>query len=138
AAGQATGRTDWQEEAESLAVAAARRDVAEAGVKDCGICHGAAGLGHLFNRLFQGTGHPELAEAARFWIGHALDLRKPEGRYGGFQSWSFPRGQMGVGDLCWVDDPGLLSGSSGVGLCLLAAVEASEPEWDRSLMISAA
>ena len=57
------------------------------GVVDAGLCHGAAGLGHLFNRLHQATGDPELLAAARAWLGRALDLREPGRGVGGFSAW---------------------------------------------------
>src|SRR5262249_52458102 len=46
---------DWERAAVVIAHQAARRPVAQSGVRDAGLCHGAAGLGHLFNRLFQAT-----------------------------------------------------------------------------------
>ena len=36
--------------------AAARRTLETAGVQDHGLCHGSAGLGHLFNRIYQASG----------------------------------------------------------------------------------
>jgi lantibiotic biosynthesis protein len=37
-------------------------------------------------------------------------------------------------ELAWRADPGFLTGSSGVGLALLAAATPVEPEWDRILL----
>ncbi len=51
AAAGAAGRPDWYRVAVDVACRAAARDLALAGVKDSGICHGAAGLAHIFNRL---------------------------------------------------------------------------------------
>lgn len=135
AASEALGRPDWAAIAFGVARQAAARDLELAGIKDCGICHGAAGLAHIWNRLWQASGDPGLAEAARYWFGQALAMRRQDAGIGGFQSWSVPRGQP-AGELGWVDDPGLLTGSAGVGLCLLAAVTGQQPEWDRALAIS--
>jgi hypothetical protein len=37
-------------------------------------------------------------------------------------------------ELDWRNDPGFLTGSSGVGLALLAAATSVEPLWDRLLL----
>ena len=50
---------------------------------DSGLCHGAAGVGHLFNRLYQASGDPALAEAARFWFDRALAQYQPGEGIGG-------------------------------------------------------
>lgn len=137
AAGRAAGEQSWQAEAEDIARCAARRDPEMAGIQDAGICHGAAGLAHIFNRLYQGTGSEELAAASRHWFAETLAMRQPGRGIGGYQAWSVPRGQYDD-TLQWVDDPGLLTGAAGIGLCLLATVADQEPAWDRSLFLSTA
>jgi lantibiotic biosynthesis protein len=133
AAARAVDRPDWLEKAAEIATAAAARDLAMSGVKDSGICHGAAGLAHQFNRLWQASRRPELRDAARFWFGEVLKMQRDDGGIGGFKAWS--PAQVG-GELDWIDDPGLLTGSAGIGLCLLAAVTDLDPEWDRALALS--
>src|SRR4029450_11369431 len=39
---------------------AADRPASETGVVNANFCHGAAGLAHLYNRMYQATGEPEL------------------------------------------------------------------------------
>jgi lantibiotic biosynthesis protein len=127
-AGRAAGRADWEREALRIARQAASRPPDAGLVLDAGLCHGAAGLGHLFNRLSQATGDEALTAAAHAWLGRALALRHPDGRgVGGFLAWAAARGG-------WWDDPGLLTGAAGVGLALLAAVSPVEPAWDRILL----
>jgi lantibiotic modifying enzyme len=99
-----------REEALEVARAAASRPLENCGVVDGGLCHGAAGLLHVFNRLHQATGEDILAEAARRWFDQALVLP--------------------------VDEDGFLEGRAGVGLALLAAATAIEPAWDRVLLLS--
>jgi hypothetical protein len=130
-AAQATGSAEWQATALDLARTAAGREAAEARVRDAGLCHGAAGLAHLFNRMHQATGDAALGEAARDWFHRALDMRDPERGVAGF-----PALMPGPGSPQWVADPGLLMGSTGVGLALLAAIGTVEPAWDRVLMLS--
>ena len=118
-AAEGAGRDDWQEQARRVARRAARRSLASSGVVDAGLCHGAAGLGHTFNRIYHATGDPTLGDAARRWFRRALALRQP-----------------GQGVAGWASDPGLLTGAAGVGLALLAAISPVEPGWDRCLLLS--
>jgi hypothetical protein len=127
------GEPAWDTEALAIARHAAARPVASAGVVDAGLCHGSAGVGHLFNRLYQASGEAALGEAARSWFGEALARRQPGQGVGGFQSW-LPLSADGMSELGWKDDPGFLTGSAGIGLALLAATTAVAPDWDRVLL----
>ena len=129
-AGRAAQRADWRHTARRLARSAAARPAERSGIRDAGLCHGAAGVAHLFNRLAQSTGDAVLADAARRAYAEALDLRQPGRGIGGFLAWEPSRGG-------WQADPGFLTGAAGVGLGLLAGVSAVEPEWDRALAVSA-
>lgn len=126
------GRAEWEVEALDTARRATTRPMEHAMVLDAGLCHGSAGLGHLFNRMHQATGDPLLAGAARAWFRHALDARTASEGIGGFVAWApedpdVPR---------WAPVPGYLLGAAGVALALLAAITPLEPAWDRSLAIS--
>lgn len=131
---RAAGDSGLEAEALRIARTAARRPPETGGILDAGLCHGAAGLGHLFNRLYQATGDPELLAAARAWMERALSFWKPGHGVGGFVAW----GPDSAGELGWQDDPTLLTGAAGVALCLLAAVTPVEAAWDRFLLISPA
>lgn len=129
-AARTVGEEAWEREALEIARAAAARPADQSGVIDAGICHGASGAAHLFNRLYQTTGDPVLRDAALFWLERTFGYRQPGKGVGGFEAWT-------VGDtldLDWRSDPGFLTGASGVGLVLLAAASAVEPEWDRVLL----
>jgi hypothetical protein len=120
----------WEQEALAIARAAAARPADTAGVRDAGLCHGAAGLGHLFNRLFHAVGDPCFAQAARFWFTRCLEMRKPGRGVAGFsRHWPGPDGVD-----FWLKDPGLLTGATGIALALLAAITDIEPQWDRVLL----
>jgi hypothetical protein len=133
-AARASGEPAWEEEALRLARTAARRPPESTGARDACVCHGAAGLGHLFNRLYQATGDLELLVAARAWMERALDLREPGRGVGGFVTW----GPDATGAMEWRDDPSLLTGAAGIALALLAATTPCEPAWDRFLLLSPA
>jgi lantibiotic modifying enzyme len=131
-AARATGRKDWEEEALALAARAAQSPPEVAGVRDAGLCHGAFGLAHLYNRIHQAGGGELFAESARQWYRLGLDMRRPDQGVAGFPAW-LPGDD---GQLQWVDDRGFLTGAAGVGLSLLAGVSAVEPDWDRVLLVA--
>lgn len=82
------------------------------GAVDAGLCHGSAGLAHIFNRHWQATGERVFADAARRWFGRTLAR------------------------IDHVSGGGFLSGRAGVALALLHAASAREPTWDRVLLLS--
>jgi len=125
---------EWEREAIEIARRAAKREPESAGVKDAALCHGAAGLGHVFNRLFQATGEESFREAARYWFERTLELRRRGQGIAGFSSFRADEN----GNEYWVDDPGILTGAAGIALALLAAATDIEPAWDRMLLVSLA
>jgi hypothetical protein len=134
-AARSVGRGDWEAEALAIARLAAKREVAKAGVRDAGLCHGAAGNAHIFNRLWQATGEELFREAALTWFEETLALRQPGLGLGGFRAW-MPGPEAKDNPEPWVDAEGLLEGAAGIGLALLAAVTPMEPQWDRMLMVT--
>lgn len=114
AVGRALEVPDWEARARTMALRVAARAPDSTRVEDAGLCHGAAGLGHLLHRMARTTGDARLATSARAWLERALELRRPAHE----------------------DGPGLLTGAAGTGLALLAAVGGEEPRWDRVLLAS--
>jgi lantibiotic modifying enzyme len=111
-AGMATANAAWKREGAALAREIARRDLETMDLPDSGLCHGTAGTAHLLNRLWQWTGDESCREAASSWMLRLLQRRRPTG------------------------DEGLMTGSAGIGLALMAAVGEQEPEWDRLFLLS--
>jgi lantibiotic modifying enzyme len=132
-AARAAGEPSWEQAARDIAAAAAARPLESTRVQDAGLCHGAAGLAHIFGRLAWEMGDERLAAAARLWLERTLAYRTPGQGAGGFRSWA--AGLTGPQE--WRDDRGFLEGAAGVGLALLAATSTVEPEWDRVLLVSA-
>jgi hypothetical protein len=137
-AARAAGEPEWERQAVAIAHAAAARPRDKGGVVDGGLCHGAAGLIHLYNRLFQATRDPLFKREALVWIERLLAQRRPGEGIAGWQAWR-PIGEITGPDpeLGWVSDPGFLTGAAGIGLALLGAVSPVEPAWDRVLLASA-
>ena len=124
----------WKRAAIRIGLRAAARPFVTAGVIDAGLCHGAAGVAHIFHRLFLGTGERRFAEAARSWFRHLLEMRGGERRgFAGFPTW----GPNRMGEPRWIADPGFLAGAGGVALALIAATTPkADPSWDRVLLLS--
>ena len=130
-AARGAGRPDWEQEALMIARRAADRSIESTGVRDAGLCHGAAGLAHIFNRMYQATGEEWLAEAARRWFERTLAMSKPAGAITELEA-----RQGDKSDSQREQDPGLLTGRAGIGLAMLAGCSTIEPAWDRMLLVS--
>jgi hypothetical protein len=132
AAACAVGEPTWKREAVRIALRAAARPPGACGVVDAGLCHGAAGLGHVFHRMHRATGEPRLARAARFWLARALAMRRRTGAIAGFAAWE----PDAPGRFGWRPTAGFLTGVAGIALALTAALTSEEPAWDRVLLLS--
>ncbi|MFN8492830.1 MAG: lanthionine synthetase C family protein [Caldilineaceae bacterium] len=133
AAARTVDEPAWAQAAIDITLRTLKRPPEQAGIFDAGLCHGSAGLAHIYNRFYQATGEPRFAAAAQFWFAYTLDLRRPDVGIAGYQAWA--PGENG--ELTWLDDPGLLTGAAGIGLALLAATTDIEPAWDRMLLVDA-
>ena len=127
-AGTALGRDDWRRDALDLARGMAARPFETSQVIDAGLCHGAAGAAHLFNRLAQATGEVELARAADVWFARTITMRRDDGVAG------FPRAEFTEGNITYEPAADLLTGAIGVALALHAAISPIEPAWDQLLL----
>jgi class I lanthipeptide synthase len=132
AAARAVDNAEWERAGLEIALRAATSAPEDARVQDAGLCHGAFGLAHLYNRIYQAGGDDAFAEAARLWYSRGLDMRQPERGIAGFESWELGADMQ----LGWRTDPGFLCGAAGIGLALLAGITSVEPEWDRLLMVA--
>ena len=131
-AARSVNEPQWEREALAIARRAARRAHESAGVKDAGLCHGAGGLGHVFNRFFQTTGEEVFREAACGWFQRALEMKRTGTGICGFSA--LRRGPDGKE--YWKGEAGILGGTAGIALALLAAATEIESAWDRMLLLS--
>jgi len=104
------------------------------GTRDAGLCHGAAGNAHIFNRLFQATNDRELRDAAVFWYQSALNMRLgAQVGVGGYRTWQGTPGE--TLEFIWnEEDQTFLTGGTGIALTFLAATAPVKPEWDIVLL----
>lgn len=136
-AARAAGEPEWERQALGIAREAAARPRDQEEIRDGGLCHGAAGLAHLYNRLFHATGDPLFKAEAVAWIERLLAGRRPGQGVAGWLSWQVIREVSQLEDqFGWLPMPGFLTGAAGIGLALLGAVSPVEPAWDRLLLCS--
>jgi len=129
AAASATDRDDWRTSALELAHGMAARPIDASQVIDAGLCHGAAGVAHLFNRMAQATGDAVLARAADTWFDRTIAIRRSDPIAG------YPRAMPSDdGALVWEPAADLLTGATGIALALHAAISPIEPAWDQLLL----
>ena len=114
AAARATSHRATELAAIQIGIRASERPAGDTGVVDGGLCHGAAGLAHIYNRLYQATGLRRFGEAACMWIEKTIG------------HWHARNDR----------DVDFLNGSTGMGLALLAAITEIEPQWDRVMLCS--
>jgi hypothetical protein len=113
---QSTQRPEWEVAALSTAEAAAARSLADRSLTETTVCHGSAGLAHIFNRVYQATGAQTARRAAEARLEVVMDACV-------LRSGAAP-------------GPDLLTGRAGLGLVLLAAASPVEPRWDSLLLLS--
>jgi lantibiotic biosynthesis protein len=128
-----TGRGDWQAFAKELLNHCLAWNVDRAGIADAPLCHGAAGVAHIFNRIYQTEGDRRCLDAALLWYQRTMDFRQAGSGVGGFSSRTRPDPS---GLPVWEASPAFLDGAAGVALAFLSAVTPIEPGWDRLLLVS--
>ncbi|PCC68743.1 Lanthionine synthetase C-like protein [Nannocystis exedens] len=126
-AAHAVHQPSWTRDALAIARQGASRLDGAHDVRDAGICHGAAGLGHLYNRLFQATGDEVFRDTARAWFARALAMQRPDAGIAGYLSFH-------AGTDSWDKDSSFLTGVNGIALALLAAATPCAPLWDGRIL----
>ncbi|NSL87315.1 lanthionine synthetase C family protein [Chitinophaga sp. Mgbs1] len=127
-AGERLQRNDYKTEAhQMMRDIAQHRDLKNGAVFDACLCHGSAGIAHIFQRGAASTGDPLLAQATDQWIQHTLALSNRPGPVG-YQFYHMPD---------WVDSYNMLEGITGIGLALVSYMEPGiRPDWGNGMLIS--
>ena len=129
AAGEALGDDGALALAREVALGCAGRD-AEV---DATLCHGSAGLGHMFNRLGQALADERLLDLARHWFvetveRHAAGLTVVDRA-------ATKRLLREAGTVSVDAGYGLLFGAAGAGLALASAILDRAPRWDAAMFV---
>jgi len=119
-----------QKSIEILLHSTKRKDLIENNIIGTGLCHGTAGIGHIFNRMFINARNKEFKEAAEYWFKKTLKLAKFEDGLAGYKTWRTEK----LGG--WTNDYSFLEGISGIGLAMISYVSDIEPVWDECLLLS--
>lgn len=107
-----------------------RRDPVEEHVADAGLCHGAAGIAHIYNRIYNYTGMEAFKESAIYWFDQTLKMATFDDGYAGYKAW-YTEKHGG-----WQNQASILEGIAGIGLAMISAISDIEPKWDRCLLLS--
>ena len=126
-AANATHNELWKQEAiNTFLHSAKRRILNENMVEDAGLCHGCAGIAHIFNRMYISTKVVDFKDAADFWISKTLD----KGKFGdGLAGYKFMR----EGNVS--NEISILEGIAGIGLALMSYLDSDIQEWDECLLM---
>lgn len=106
------------------------KNLEELGVVDPGICHGTAGICHIYNRMFFYTQNETFKEAADFWLNETFEIAYHDSGLAGYKAWS------NMNNTGFYNDYSFLEGVAGIGLVLLNQLNNEEPVWDECLMLS--
>lgn len=126
-------RPDWEKAALDALSRAVARPPGSSDVQGASLCHGAMGLAHIWNRMWQRTRSDELRDSIAYWTTVALDLRTYPDGLAGYSVWDPTSEAEEGGD---VQGPGLLAGVAGIALALVAAATDRAPAWDSHLLLS--
>ncbi|HTJ11842.1 MAG TPA: lanthionine synthetase C family protein [Dinghuibacter sp.] len=105
-----------------------RRTHLQTGVNDACVCHGSAGVAHIYNRLWLATGQPVFREASTDWIRTTLGYATHPDGIAGYKTYD------GVGN-SYTRNSGLLEGVSGIGAVLLGYLT-GDLGWDHCFMLN--
>ena len=132
-AGKVLNENAWIDKSLEILLFAAtkRRDLEDNFVRDAGLCHGTAGIGHIFYRMWLNTRLPQFRDAADFWFQETLKMAKFEDGLAGFKALEMPDGKP-----AWINKYGILEGIFGIGLAMLTYYYEMNPEWDECLLLS--
>ncbi|MFF1870152.1 lanthionine synthetase C family protein [Kitasatospora herbaricolor] len=126
-AGTALGDSGLTDAATAAVRAVLARPVAWRRIDSPGFCHGIAGLLQVTLRFAADTGDEEIGAGARRLIDQLLGEYRPQSPFG-YRSVE-PDGTR-------ADRVGLLEGTAGIALALLAAANPEPPAWDRFFLLS--
>lgn len=130
-AAQIAKKKEWEGMAvKTILHASKRRDPVAEYINDAGLCHGAVGVAHLYNRMYHYTGLEKCRETALYWYDKTLKFAVNEDGLAGFKT--FRTQDLGGPH----PDPGFLEGISGIGLALISLLSDIEPQWDEALLMS--
>jgi lantibiotic biosynthesis protein len=111
-----------------------RIDIDECMVWDAGLCHGSAGVAHIYRQFYHNTGIESFSKASDYWNNITINnLCNHDDGLAGFKTRHFDKK---TSQWCWIKDYGFLTGIAGIGLSIISNVSETKLSWDEGLLIS--
>ena len=104
-----------------------RKEYDMTSIIDAGLCHGSAGVAHLYNRMYLETGINDFNISAKYWMDDLINKANFTDGLAGYKSF--------YGKYGWKRELGFLEGISGILLTLMSYHKHSL-DWDELLLIS--
>lgn len=105
-----------------------RRTTDETSIFDAGICHGTAGVAHIYNKMWHHTQNEVFKEACDFWIQKTLEFSIHSDGIAGYKTYN-PIKKV------YNNESSLLEGAAGIGLVLMSYLN-GDFSWDYCLMLN--
>jgi len=130
-AGNIFKNEEWKQDAIGILLNTTNlTDINDTNVIDVTLCHGAAGVAHIYNRMYKYTKIDPFKKSASFWFEKSIEMSTFSDGLAGYKMYLAPI----YGG--WQNDFGLLTGISGIGLSMISAVSEIEPKWDSAFLMS--
>jgi len=115
-----------QESLEIIKKSSKRQNKEEADIMDAGLCHGAYGVMHIYNHVFNETNDSLFKKNVNNWANIALNMATHKNGYVGYKEFSYTS---------WKCNPNLLAGTSGIGLTIIGYLSKDRLKWNQCLLI---
>jgi hypothetical protein len=130
-AGEKLGYKPWKDIGlHTIYKSTLRREFADTNVRDSAICHGSAGVTHIYHKFSRVSTNPIVSSAARYWLTDTLQRSLPETEEAVYVQLT-PTKEGFVP----YEPIGLLEGETSIGMVLLSMLGAPTG-WDRFLLLS--
>jgi lantibiotic biosynthesis protein len=97
-----------------------------------GLCHGASGIAHMFNKVYQITKEEYFKDIALYWYDLLFNDFLVRNQNGSIQAINF---EKKANRRIISNDYGFLEGLSGIGLSIHTALLGEYPYWDKLLLL---
>lgn len=102
---------------------------AKAVINESSLCHGAAGVAHIYNRFYNAYGDEKYKAATNIWMDITRQKMKKEDGKWWLLNTSDYKSQ-------WDTSTNTITGISGVGLIFLSAIAPVTPDWDEMYLLN--
>lgn len=127
---KATGKENYKKESLEIMTHAAGIDPKFAYANDCGLCHGTAGISHIFRKFYWETNDEVYLKAADYWMDQTLKMDTRAEGYCGYMAYRTPEHGGPIAEI------GTLEGVAGIGLALTSALTNKNGDWADFLLIN--